>query len=70
MKYSETIMKHAEAVIRETNFRNSAAIDTAIRSISWDIESLLQCESIDYDALFKLNQLCTGLENVKTARKL
>lgn len=70
MKYSETIMKHAEAVIRETNFRNSAAIDTAIRSIGWDIESLFECESIDYDALFKLNQLYAGLENLKNGRKL
>ena len=70
MKYSVTIMKHAEAVIRETNFRNSAAIDTAIRSIGWDIESLLECESIDYDALFKLNQLYAGLENLKNGRKL
>lgn len=70
MKYSETIMKHAEAVIRETNFRNGAAIDVAIRSIGWDIESLFECESIDYDALFKLNQLYAGLENFKNGRKL
>lgn len=70
MKYSENIMKHAEAVIRETNFRNNASVDTAIRSISWDIKSLLECESIDYDALFKLNQIYSGLENFKTGRKL
>ena len=70
MKYSEYLMKHAESVIKETDLRNDASLLTAMRSVSWDIESLFNCESIDYDALCKLNQIYSGLENIRAARKL
>ena len=70
MKYSENLMKHAENVVRETDMRNGAAINTAMRSIAWDIESLMSLESIDYEALSKLNQLYAGLNNIQAARKL
>ena len=70
MKYSETIVKHANDVVHETDFRSIASLDVGIRSIGWDIESLLNCESIDYDALLKLNTLYSALTNIKAGRKL
>ena len=70
MKYSETIMKHANDIVRETNLRSIASLDVGMRSISWDIESLLNCESIDYDALGKLNTLYSALANIKAAKEL
>ena len=70
MKYSETIVKHANDVIHETNFRSIASLDTSMRSISWDIESLLNCNEIDIDAIGKLNVLYSALANIKAARAL
>ena len=70
MKYSETIVKHANDVIHETDLRSIASLDVGIRSISWDIESLLNCNEIDYDAINKLNALYSALANIKAARAL
>ena len=70
MKYSETIVKHANDVIHETDFRSIASLDTSIRSIGWDIESLLNCNEIDIDAIGKLNVLYSALANIKAARAL
>lgn len=70
MKYSETIMDHANNVIRETDLRSVASLDTGMRSISWDIESLLNCNEIDLVAVDKLNILYSALANIKAARAL
>lgn len=69
MKYSESIVKHANDVIHETNFRSIASLDTSMRSISWDIESLLNCNEIDLVAVNELNTLYSALANIKAARK-
>ena len=70
MKYSETIVKHANDVIRETDFRSIASLNTGIRSIAWDIESLLSCNEIDLTAVNELNSLYSALANIKAARAL
>ena len=69
MKYSELALKHANDIVRDVDKRNVASLNVVMRSIAWTIEDMLNCESIDYDALGKLNTLYSALANIKAARK-
>ena len=69
MKYSELALKHANDIVRDVDKRNIASLNVGMRSIAWTIEDMLNCESIDYEAIGKLNTLYSALANIKAARK-
>lgn len=70
MKYSELALKHAHDIIRDVDKRNIASLNVGLRSIAWTIEDMLNCDSIDYDAIAKMNTLYSALANIKAAKEL
>lgn len=69
MKYSELALKHANDIVRDVDKRNIASLNVGMRSIAWTIEDMLNCDSIDYETIAKLNTLYSALANIKAARK-
>lgn len=70
MKYSEVALKRARDIVCDVDKRNIASINTGMRSIAWTIEDMLNCDSIDYDAIAKMNTLYSALANIKAAKEL